>query len=183
MKHKIIAVDFDGTLCEDKFPDIGPPRLDVIEKLLEEQRAGARVILWTCRRGVDLLAAIYWSLDHCIAYDAVNENLPETIAEFGGDTRKIYADEYWDDKATSFFTETPPAPPPHTIGARLIANEFTGIVKNRLAENAKAAEKLGPFVYEGVEAKIREDEAARIMSRFQIILKHYGFSASERSKK
>lgn len=183
MQHKIIAVDFDGTLCENKFPDIGPPRLDVIQKLLEEQRAGARVILWTCRRGVELLAAIYWSLDHGLAFDGVNENLPEIIAEFGGDTRKIYADEYWDDKATSFFTETPPAPIPHTIGARMIANEFMGIVESRITENAKAAEQLGPYVYEGVEAKIREDEAARIKSQFQIILRHYGFIASKRNKK
>lgn len=31
-------------------------------------------------------------------FDAVNENLPEIIAEFGGDTRKIFANEYIDDR-------------------------------------------------------------------------------------
>lgn len=100
MKNKkIIAVDFDGTLCENKYPEIGEPRKDVIERLIKEQRAGARVILWTCRSGEELLLAIYWALDKGIAFDAVNANLNETIKHFGNDTRKIYADEYWDDKA------------------------------------------------------------------------------------
>lgn len=98
-RNKIIAVDFDGTLCENKYPDIGEPRTDVIEQLLQEQRAGARVILWTCRSGEDLLVAIYWALDKGLAFDAVNANLNSTIEHFGGDTRKVCADEYWDDKA------------------------------------------------------------------------------------
>lgn len=99
MKNKIIAVDFDGTLCENKYPEIGEPRKDVIQKLIKEQQAGARVILWTCRRGAYLLAAIYWALDHGVEFDAVNENLPETVEYFGEDTRKVCADEYWDDRA------------------------------------------------------------------------------------
>ena len=69
MKNKIIAVDFDGTLCENKYPDIGAPRRDVIERLLQEQRAGAHTILWTCRRGEELLAAIYWALDQGLAFE------------------------------------------------------------------------------------------------------------------
>lgn len=30
----VIAVDFDGTLCEHRFPDIGEPHRDVITGLL-----------------------------------------------------------------------------------------------------------------------------------------------------
>ena len=99
MKNKIIAVDFDGTLCENKYPAFGAPRKDVINRLLKEQQAGARVILWTCRRGEDLAAAIYWSLEQGLVFDAINENLKETVEYFGSDSRKIFADEYWDDKA------------------------------------------------------------------------------------
>ena len=29
-KPKIIAVDFDGTLCEDRWPEIGPMKKDVL---------------------------------------------------------------------------------------------------------------------------------------------------------
>lgn len=33
-------------------------------------------------------------------FDAVNENLPEIIENFGSDTRKIFANEYIDDRNT-----------------------------------------------------------------------------------
>ena len=40
-----------------------------------------------------------WCAARGIAFDAVNENLPEIVERFGGDTRKVFADEYLDDKA------------------------------------------------------------------------------------
>ena len=95
----IIAVDFDGCLCQNAWPEIGEAREDVIRALLERQKHGAKIILWTCRVGERLAAAVQWCADHGIAFDAVNANLPVNIAAFGNDCRKIYADEYWDDKA------------------------------------------------------------------------------------
>lgn len=104
-KPKIIAVDFDGTLCENKWPLIGEPNWDLITYLFAEQRKGAKIILWTCRSGKELLDAIYWCKGHCgLLFDAVNENLPEIIKDFGKDTRKIFADEYIDDKSCTKFT-------------------------------------------------------------------------------
>jgi len=101
---KIIAVDFDGTLCENQWPEIGPPNDEVIRYILEEQKLGAKLILWTNRSSVELLAARRWSEEHGIVFDAVNENLPEIIEAFGGrDTRKVYADEYIDDRANTRF--------------------------------------------------------------------------------
>lgn len=97
--NKIIAVDFDGTLCENKFPEIGKTRFDVLSRLLHEIRDGAKVILWTCRVGDQLEEAVDWCKNHGIKLDAVNENLPEIIEAFGGDNRKIFANEYWDDRA------------------------------------------------------------------------------------
>ena len=32
--NKIIAVDFDGTLCENEYPNIGAPRADIISKII-----------------------------------------------------------------------------------------------------------------------------------------------------
>lgn len=99
MEHKkIIAVDFDGTLCEDKWPEIGFANLELIHHLKEEQEKGARLILWTCRTNNLLFDAIQWCNELGLIFDAVNENLPEMIEKFGGDTRKIVADEYIDDK-------------------------------------------------------------------------------------
>lgn len=98
MKSKIIAVDFDGCLVTNAFPEIGEPIEATVSALKAEQAAGAKVILWTCRRGAQLNAAEDWCDSQGIRLDAVNENLPEIIAEFGGDTRKIFANEYWDDR-------------------------------------------------------------------------------------
>ncbi len=95
----IIAVDFDGTLCEDAWPNIGKANADLIQYLLYVQSKGHKLILWTCRCGDKLIEAIEWCKDHKLIFDGVNENLPEAIEKFGSDSRKIYADMYIDDKA------------------------------------------------------------------------------------
>lgn len=96
---KIIAVDFDGTLCESKWPEIGAPNKNVICALLRRQAKGDKIILWTCRRGELLNDAVDWCGMFGLRFDAVNANLPEHIAQYGDDTRKVFADEYWDDKS------------------------------------------------------------------------------------
>lgn len=98
-RPRIIAVDFDGCLCRNDWPNIGLANLDVIEELKEIQKRGNWLILWTCRRGEALEEAVAWCAKHQLYFDAVNENMPSIIRDFGADTRKIYADEYWDDKA------------------------------------------------------------------------------------
>lgn len=99
MSDYIIAVDFDGTLCENAWPGIGEARAGVIDYVLGQQATGAKLILWTNRRGERLAEAVAWCTARGVAFDAVNENLPEIVERFGGDTRKVFADEYLDDKA------------------------------------------------------------------------------------
>ena len=99
MTPYIIAVDFDGTLCENAWPGIGEPKTDLIEYLISVKKIGHKIILWTCRADERLDAAINWCKDLGLEFDAVNENLPEVIKEFGHDTRKIFAHEYIDDRA------------------------------------------------------------------------------------
>lgn len=98
-KSKIIAVDFDGCLVTNRFPDIGEPIPETIAALKREQENGAKVILWTCRRDDQLTAAVTWCAQQGIHLDAVNRNLPEIVEAFGGDTVKVFANEYWDDRA------------------------------------------------------------------------------------
>jgi hypothetical protein len=100
---KIIACDFDGTLCEDRWPDIGEPNHEVINYLRMKKLEGVRLILWTCRADGDLEKAVDWCKEQGLQFDAVNANLPEVIAEFGNDTRKIFAHIYIDDKAHNGF--------------------------------------------------------------------------------
>lgn len=49
--RKAIAIDFDGSLCTNAYPEIGEPNRPVIKRAQVEQRAGAGLILWTCRGG------------------------------------------------------------------------------------------------------------------------------------
>ena len=67
--------------------------------LKAEKSNGAKLILWTCRRDERLATAVEYCKTIGLTFDAINENLPEMIDYFGGDTRKIYADVYIDDKA------------------------------------------------------------------------------------
>ena len=94
----IVAVDFDGTLCENAFPEIGKPKQDVIDAVKEYRSYGWKVILWTCRNNDALDKAIEWCNKQGLEFDAINENLPEVEEMFGGWTRKIFADVYIDDK-------------------------------------------------------------------------------------
>lgn len=96
---KVIAIDFDGCLCENKWPDIGRPNLAIIDRAKKEQAAGAKLILWTCREYDALDAAITWCAEYGLRFDAVNANTPENLELYGNDCRKIGATEYWDDRA------------------------------------------------------------------------------------
>lgn len=102
MKEKvlpyIVAVDFDGTLCEPKFPAIGAPKTKIINAVKEYKSFGWKIILWTCRNNQYLTEAIEWCKQQGLEFDAINENLPEVEEMFGGYTRKLYADAYIDDK-------------------------------------------------------------------------------------
>ena len=95
---KIIAVDLDGTLCEDRWPNIGVAKNDVIDYLKKRKEAGDKLILWTCRVGDELRRAIDWCTVYGLEFDAINRNLDEMVKKFGSDPRKIYADEYIDDR-------------------------------------------------------------------------------------
>ncbi len=100
---EVIAVDFDGTLCENEFPKIGAPNLELIKYLRDKQRKGARLILWTCRCDEQLADAVDWCVNkHGLVFDVVNDNLPGMISAFGGSNpRKVYADIYIDDRMSN----------------------------------------------------------------------------------
>lgn len=98
-KIQIIAVDFDGTLCSENYPEIGLPNLPLIYLLKQLRGQGKKLILWTCRCESYLEEAVKWCGEFGLEFDAVNENVPETLALYGMESRKISADVYIDDKA------------------------------------------------------------------------------------
>lgn len=94
----VIAVDFDGTLCVDKFPEIGE-ETEVLQHVRVLKNLGCKLILYTCRRDANLDNAVLWCKNRGLTFDAINENLKENIEEYGGDTRKVWANVYLEDKA------------------------------------------------------------------------------------
>ena len=98
-KCGIMAIDFDGTLCEDAFPGIGQPNWPLILYLKEKQREGSKLILWTCRCGEYLDKAVEWCKEQGLIFDAVNENVPDIIAKYGDGGPKVFADLYIDDRS------------------------------------------------------------------------------------
>ena len=97
--YKIIAVDFDGTLCFSNWLELGNPNSPLIEYLLKEKASGNKLILWTCRAGKALSDATRWCSEHGLYFDAINDNLPEIVEMYGNNSRKITCDLYIDDRS------------------------------------------------------------------------------------
>lgn len=90
-----IAVEFDGTIVEDKYPGIGKekPFASYILNALSEK--GHELILYTHRTGLELEAAMNWCVEQGIFFGAVNQNHPdENVPD--NNFPKIKADIYID---------------------------------------------------------------------------------------
>lgn len=96
---EIYAVDFDKTLnLAETYPELGEPNMELIEFLKERRAAGDKLILWTCREGELLKEAVKYCNDYGLFFHAVNDNLPENIAYYGNNCRKVWAHHYIDDR-------------------------------------------------------------------------------------
>ena len=97
-KSLIIAVDFDGTIVEDKYPGVGKPKPFALETLKMLQKDGHRLILWTYRHGSKLQDAVKFMEDNNIPPYAVNRSYPEEASHPSDVSRKIHADLFIDDR-------------------------------------------------------------------------------------
>jgi hydroxymethylpyrimidine pyrophosphatase-like HAD family hydrolase len=93
----IIAVDFDGTIVEDAYPNIGKPMLFAFETLNKLQSMGHMLILWTYRYGDRLNDAVKFCEENGIVFYAVNHSFPEEYFQ-NDSSRKIHADLFIDDR-------------------------------------------------------------------------------------
>lgn len=94
----VLAVDFDGTLVQDRFPLIGEVNKTVWDAVIQAQENGYKLILWSCRNGDALHDAVEFCSKQGLHFDAINENIDEVKVLYGGDTRKVFADMYIDDR-------------------------------------------------------------------------------------
>ena len=94
-----IAVDFDGAIVEDRYPEIGPEvafATDTIKMLIKDRH---KVILWTIREGKLLEEAVEWCRKRGIEFYAVNKDYPEERQEYNNHfSRKIKAEVWIDDR-------------------------------------------------------------------------------------
>ncbi|MBW2960932.1 BT0820 family HAD-type phosphatase [Mesonia aestuariivivens] len=97
IKSLAIAVDFDGTIVEDKYPKIGKPKIFAFETLKKLESQGHRLILWTYRHSERLQEAVDFCKENGIEFYAVNKSYPEEKFD-PALSRKINADIFIDDR-------------------------------------------------------------------------------------
>jgi len=98
MLPTIIAIDFDGTLVTDEYPEIGSINSYVWSAARRAQLDGAKLILWTSRTGQALDDAVQFCACRGLVFDAVNDNIDEVKA-LGWNARKVFATVYIDDRS------------------------------------------------------------------------------------
>ena len=95
----IIAIDFDGTIVEHKYPAIGAELPFAIETLIKLKEEGHKLILWTVREGRLLDEAVEFCRERGLEFYAINRDYPEE--EKGRNnhfSRKLKADLWIDDR-------------------------------------------------------------------------------------
>lgn len=103
----ILAIDFDETLVRGPYPQIQGLLPGAREAMMHFKERGHTLIIWTCRSNARLVEALDYLRALGVPFDYANENTPQLIAEYGNDSRKIFADLYLDDRAAGA-----PAPGP-----------------------------------------------------------------------
>ena len=93
-----IAVDFDGTIVEHRYPDIGKTVLFAFEALKELQKRGHKLILWTHRSGKELQQAVEFCRKNGIEFYAVNNSYAEEKFDINKSSRKIDVELFIDDR-------------------------------------------------------------------------------------
>ena len=94
-----IAVDFDGTIVEHRYPEIGeevPFAIETLKMLIKDRH---KLILWSVREGELLDEAVEWCKQRGVEFYAVNRDYPEEEKENNNHfSRKLKADLFIDDR-------------------------------------------------------------------------------------
>lgn len=113
----IIAIDFDGTITDS--PTASADELHLREGCKETIQAlhdaDHELILWTCRSGSLLQEALDFLTENGMWFDYINQQVDGIITSWEGDTRKVYADIYIDDKGFGVNLDTLWADVSHNI--------------------------------------------------------------------
>lgn len=92
----IVAVDFDGTVVQHRYPELGDDIAYAVDGLNMLHECGCRIVLWTMRDKQELQDAIDWYAHHGVPLWGHNTN-PEQ--QHWTSSPKAYAQLYIDDAA------------------------------------------------------------------------------------
>lgn len=94
-----IAVDFDGTIVEHRYPEIGEEIPFAIETLKMLRQDGHKLIMWSVREGKLLDDAVNWCRERGVEFYAVNRDYPEETTDNNPHfSRKLKVDVFIDDR-------------------------------------------------------------------------------------
>ena len=95
----VIAIDFDGTIVEHRYPEIGEEKPFAIETLKMLIKDRHQLILWTVREGKLLEEAVNWCRERGVEFYAVNNDFPEENVKTNQNySRKLKVDVFIDDR-------------------------------------------------------------------------------------
>lgn len=98
-----IAVDFDGTIVENKYPEIGEEMMFAFSTLRALKKKGHQIILWTFRHGRELRDAVEFCRANGFEFDAVNSNFQHESFNPEKESRKLNVDCFIDDRNVGGF--------------------------------------------------------------------------------
>lgn len=98
MKSLVLAIDFDGTIVEEAYPEIGKLRLDAKEIINQLVSDGHYIIIWTCRTGEYLHKAELFLIENRITYHKINDHHPKDLLKYKDFGPKVGANYYIDDR-------------------------------------------------------------------------------------
>ncbi len=138
MINKIIAVDFDGTIVDDKYPEIGKAKIFSFETLRQLQSDGYRLTLWTYRSGKALDEAVEFCKKNGIEFYAINNSFDGEDFDKTKQSRKINADIFIDDRNLGGF-------PGWSAVYQIIKNRIELNIQDHGQEASKVKKKRGFF--------------------------------------
>lgn len=99
----IYTVDFDGTLVEDKYPEVGDNKKLAVWATNKLLSFGHDVIIWTCRVDSYEAAVRRWANYNLDSFVYINTSTIKTLQKYGKDNRKVFANRYCDNKNPLWF--------------------------------------------------------------------------------
>jgi hypothetical protein len=92
----VIAIDFDGTIVYNEYPEIGDLKFGAKKYINKLAKRGHEIIIWTCRSSADDLNSMYrFLIKNKIDFGRINRN--SDVVTFGCKP-KIYANVFIDDR-------------------------------------------------------------------------------------